>query len=139
LRRNVQHSQEGSEQHNEAFRSAATALSFDEDDKESFLDEPHSSPESSPEAHHSSTRLRQVETNPVPVPGQHSGSSSHSSIASPGNSDSEGGRGSEEEGEKVEEEGEEKSGRKFLSEVPSESSGSTATPTSSLDVSQEPT
>ena len=131
MRRNAQHSQEGSEQHNEAFRSAATALSFDEDDKESFLDEPHSSPESSPEAH-SSTRLRLVETNPVP--GQHSGSSSHSSIASGGGSDCESGS----EGEKGKEEEGEKSGRQFLSEVPSESSSSTSA-TSHSGVSQEPT
>ena len=137
LKRNIQHSQESSEQQNEAFRLAAptASTSFDEDDKESFFDEHHSSPESSPETH-TSTRLRQVETNPVPVPEQRASSNSRSSIVSAGSSDCEGGRGKQEEEVGKEEKD---SGAKKLSEVPSESSTSAATMRNNSSNLPEPT
>ena len=137
LKRNIQHSQESSEQQNEAFRLAAptASTSFDEDDKESFFDEHHSSPESSPETH-TSTRLRQVETNPVPVPEQRASSNSRSSIVSAGGSDCEGGRGKQEEEVGKEEKD---PGVKKLSEVPSESSTSAATMRNNSSNLPEPT
>lgn len=63
LRRNASESGErGEDEATPAIISSSEAqmASFDEDDKESFLDGPHSSPESSPEPH-SSTRLRPVQ------------------------------------------------------------------------------
>lgn len=72
LRRNAEYSQEGSESQQEAgTRPDSQNVSFDEDDKESFLDDPHSSPDSSPDAHSHARRLRQVE-NPVSIPEQQS-------------------------------------------------------------------
>ena len=116
--------------------AAPTAsTSFDEDDKESFFDERHSSPESSPETH-TSTRLRQVETNPVPVPEQRTSSNSCSSIVSAGGSDCEGVRGKqEEEEEEVGEEEKDSSEKK----VPSESSASAATMRNDSSNLPEPT
>ena len=115
--------------------AAPTAsTSFDEDDKESFFDERHSSPESSPETH-TSTRLRQVETNPVPVPEQRTSSNSRSSIVSAGGSDCEGVRGKQEEEEEVGEEEKDSSEKK----VPSESSASAATMRNDSSNLPEPT
>lgn len=133
LKRNIQHSQESSEQQNEAFRLAAptASTSFDEDDKESFFDEHHSSPESSPETH-TSTRLRQVETNPVPVPEQRAGSNSRSSIASAGGSDCESGRVKQEEEEEVGKEEEDSGDKELISEVPSATVASTRNSSSNL-------
>ena len=115
--------------------AAPTAsTSFDEDDKESFFDERHSSPESSPETH-TSTRLRQVETNPVPVPEQRTSSNSCSSIVSAGGSDCEGVRGKQEEEEEAGEEEKDSSEKK----VPSESSASAATMRNDSSNLPEPT
>ena len=99
--------------------AAPTAsTSFDEDDKESFFDEHHSSPESSPETH-TSTRLRQVETNPVPVPEQQAGSNSRSSVTSAGGSDCESGRVKQEEEVEVGKEEVDSGEKELISEVPS--------------------
>ena len=67
LRRSTaQEGGESQQQEDSDFQS----VSFDEDD-ESLLDDPHSSPDSSPDPHSHARRLRQVE-NPVPVPEQQS-------------------------------------------------------------------
>jgi hypothetical protein len=50
-------------------KSSAAEIPFDDDDKESFLDEPHSSPDSSPDCHISSrTRLAPTTVKSVGIP-----------------------------------------------------------------------